>query len=152
MRTRIKQFFLLGFLPLLISSCSSLEQITIGEIKNFEFVGINNNILEVKVGIPVDNPSIYPLTITHLDLRTSLNGRYIGKIILDEPVKFKSRTNQVYDLPVKVQLSNIFVTAFIMVNLKQGAVNKVKFEGTGNGKSLLIPKEIPINHEIEIKM
>lgn len=147
---KLNRLLLLFLFALVFSSCGELENIEFGNPEQVKVQGFEDNNLNVSLKIPVNNPSIYPIKITDIDLRVYLDGKYIGKLIVDENIKINSKSSKLYDLPVKVRLSNILGAAFLMMNLKQGQKVEVKFTGTVTGKSLLIKKTIDVDETTQI--
>ncbi|MCG8699230.1 MAG: LEA type 2 family protein [Bacteroidales bacterium] len=146
------RYTLIVIVSILITSCASFEDIKIGDIQNLKVNGIEDNVIKIDVEVPVDNPTLFSFKITSVDIRTTVNGKYIGKLSLNEPIKVKSRRNENYLVPVDVKISNMFVTMFVMMNVKSGSSLKVKLEGTAQGQSMLIKKEYPIEEVIDIKL
>lgn len=144
---KIVSFLLLIFL---FSSCGKFENIEFGEPQDFKVQGFEDNHLLVNVNVPVENPTIYRIKLTNIDVRVFLNGKYIGKLLIDDNVVIKGNENRIYELPVKVRLNNLLGAAFIMMNLKKGQSVEVKFEGTITAKTMLIKKNIEIDDKVNI--
>ncbi|HBH49941.1 MAG TPA: hypothetical protein DDX98_14950 [Bacteroidales bacterium] len=143
-------FIFLLFTTLLLVSCSNLEKIEIGDPEEVKIQGFEDNYLKVAVKIPVHNPSLHKIKIQEIDVRVYLDGRYIGKLIVDDSILVNRKETKVYDLPVKIRLANVLTTAFIMMNTKQGDQIEVRFEGKIKAKSMLISKEFPIDQSRQI--
>ncbi len=148
-RIFIKVLPVLFIIPLL-TSCGNFENIKIGEPESIKVQGFEGNYVKFDVRIPIDNPTTHRIRIEEIDLKVTLNGRYIGKLFVDEDIVIKPKRKQMYDLPVKVRMSNILNTAFIMMTLKEGQHVPVKFEGKIVAKSMLIRKTIEINEERKV--
>lgn len=136
---------ILLFIAILFTSCGNFENINIGEPNEFTVKGFEENHLLVNVNVPVENPTIHKIKIKELDIRVFLNGRYIGKLFIDENIVIKGKESRIYELPVKVRLNNLLGAAFIMMNLKKGQRVDVKFEGTVTGKTLIFKKVVEID-------
>ena len=145
-------FYLCILITVGLTACSSFENIKIGDIKQYEIQKFEDNELKVRLVIPVENPTIFPFKIESADLRTTINGRYIGKLELDTVIKVESKKNKDYQVPVNIKISNILVTAFVMMNIKEDSEIKLKLEGIATGKSLFIRKEYIIDEEFSIKL
>lgn len=144
-----KTLLALLFFPFLIS-CGSFESIKIGDPESVQMQGFEGNFLKFNVRVPIENPTTHRIRIEEIDLKVFLNGRYIGKLIVDENIIIKPKRQHVYDLPVKVRLSNILNTAFIMMTVKKGQSIPVKFEGKVVARSMLIRKTIEVNVERKV--
>jgi LEA14-like dessication related protein len=153
---KMKQFktyiLILIILVPFISSCGGFENIKIGEPESLEVKGFEGNYLNVNVRVPIDNPTSHRVKIQEIDMKVFLNGRYIGKLYVDEDVIIKAGKNKMYDLAVKVRMANILNTAFIMMSLKEGQQVPVRFEGKIVAKSMLMQRTLDINEERMVKI
>ncbi|MBN1118102.1 MAG: LEA type 2 family protein [Bacteroidales bacterium] len=141
-----KHFYLLLIILLpLVSSCGNVEEIVIGEPKEVKVHGFEDNYLVIDVALPVDNPTLHKISIREMDVRVSLNGRYLGKLIVDERLVLKPKSNTVYQIPVKIRMANILETAFLMMNLKKGQTSELNFEGEVKARTLFFLKTVEIN-------
>lgn len=144
-KSRADKLVFIVFTAILFSSCGNFEHINIGEPNEFTVKGFEENYLLVNVNVPVENPTIHKIKIKELDIQVFLNGRYIGKLFIDEKIVINGKENRIYELPVKVRLNNLLGAAFIMMNLKKGQRVDVKFEGTVTGKTLIFKKVVEID-------
>jgi LEA14-like dessication related protein len=140
----------LVLLPLVIS-CGSFDDIVIGEPNEVKVRGFEENFLVVDVALPVSNPTLYPITLKDIDMRVYLNDKYIGKLMLDDKVKIKPKSSEVYHLPVKVRMANVLGTAFIMMTLKKGSSPSFRFEGEVDARGMLIKKTIHVDETKNIE-
>lgn len=138
------------FFTLLFSSCSSLEDIEINEVKGYKINSLKDNVLRAEITLEVENPTLYPITIKDLDLRAQINGRYIGKVILDESIKVKAKQTSDVIVPVSLKISNIMTAAFLMLKLKDTNQLKIEVEGIGHARSFFISKEFEVKESYDI--
>ncbi len=129
----------------LFASCGNFENIEFGDPQDFKVKGFEDNFLMVNVNVPVKNPTIYRINLKEIDVRVFLNGKYIGKLLIDDNVIIKGKESRTCELPVKVRLNNLLGAAFIMMNLKKGQQVEVKFEGTITAKTFLLKKTVEID-------
>ncbi len=146
-----KLFVFLIFFPLFYS-CGNFEEIEIGEPKEVKIRGFEDNLLVFDIGLPVNNPTLYRISIKEMDVRVFLNDKYIGKLLIDEKISIKAKKDTVYYLPVKIRLANVLGTAFIMMNMKKGSQSEVRFEGQIKARALLITKTIDIKETKKINL
>lgn len=144
--------YALAVLMLLLTSCSNIENIIIGDPEEVKIKGFEDNYLKASAKIPVENPSIYNIKIKEIDVKVFLNGRYMGKLVVDDVIKIKRKESMIYDLPVKIRLANLLGAAFVMMNMKQGQEVKVRMEGTVKAQSMLITREFPIDETKIIRL
>ena len=151
-KNKVSAVFCFFILAITVSSCGRFDEIEIGEPQEIQVRGFEENSLVVFAAIPVDNPTIHRIFLKEIDLRVSMNNRYIGKLLVDEKILIKPMHKEVYRLPVKIRLANILNMAFVMMNMKKGQEVNFKFEGTVKVKTMLITKTIPIDETRNIKM
>lgn len=137
-------------MPLLVS-CGNFEQIEIGEPKDLKLRGFQDNYLLVDVAIPIENPTLHHITLREMDVKVFLNNQYIGKLLIDETVKIKPKSDEIYQLPVKIRLANILSTAFIMMNMKPGVSADLRFEGEVVAGTRIFKKSLPIKESRKVK-
>lgn len=150
--SKVKLLFVLFASILLFNNCSNIENIEIGEPKEVKINGFEDNYLSISAQIPVENPSNYSIKIKEIDVKVFLNGRYMGKLVVDDVIKIKRKETLVYDLPVKIRLANILGAAFVMMNMKQGQNIEVRMEGTVKAQSMFITREFPIDETKNIRL
>jgi LEA14-like dessication related protein len=142
---RLKVFLVFALAALVFISCGNFENIEIGEPKEVNVKGFEENFLVIDVVLPVENPTIHSIVIKNIDVRVFLQNKYIGKLVVDENIRIKPKSNTTYELPVKVRLANLLGAAFIMMNLKKGSESDIRLEGEIQARSLFITKTVEIN-------
>ena len=135
---------------ILFSSCSSFEDIEVEGVKAYTIKSLKDNELKVDLKLEVKNPTLYPITLKDLDLRTQINGRYIGKVHLDEKIKIKAKRESEVVVPVTLKISNIMASAFLMLNMKKTDQLKIDLEGKVKARSYLINKEVEIKESLDL--
>lgn len=132
------------------SSCTHFSDIKIGDVKNVEVRGFEDNSFVIAVKLDVDNPTMHNLKITDINTKVFINNQYIGKILSDEPIVFSKKTSAEYSIVLKVRLSNILGTAFTMMQLSAGNKVNVRLEGELTVHSFILKKKIPVNETRQI--
>jgi LEA14-like dessication related protein len=148
---RLKKYLFIFFIVPVFISCGNFENIEIGEPKEFSVKGFEENFLVVDVVLPVNNPTIHTIVIKNIDVRVFLKNKYIGKLVVEDNIRIKPKSNTSYELPVKVRLANLLGAAFIMMNLKKGSESEVRLEGEIQARSLFIKKTIQINENRKMR-
>jgi LEA14-like dessication related protein len=144
----------LKFLIVLIclSSCKGFSDIKIGEIKNMEIKGFEENSFVFSVKLNVNNPTNHKITVTNIDAKVYLNNQYIGKLLSSEKIIFSAKKADDYTIRLKVRLSNILGTAFTMMQLNEGNRVNFRIEGVVSARSFIILKKIPVSESRDIKI
>lgn len=151
-RKQLYRFLQLFALVTLFSACGNIENIVIGDPEEVQVKGFEDNYLTVTAKIPVENPSIYTIKIEEIDVKVFLNGRYMGKLVVDDVIKIKRKESLTYDLPVKIRLANLFGAAFVMMNMKQGQEVNIRLQGTITAKSMFITRKFDIDESKKLRL
>lgn len=148
--TKIYRLFLVVIVPLLLTGCGKFEDIQIGDITGAKFAGFMDNSLAFNVDIPVTNPTNLTFKVKEVNLKTTVNGDYLGKILSDDMVKIPARSDETQHFLVKVHLTNIFrgATAFNQFSKHQRL--NVEIDGYIKVHSLLMSRKIKIHETREI--
>lgn len=156
-RTRLATFhralihFAFLAIVLALSSCGGkVSEIQLGEVHDVKILGFEENSLLLEVSMPIHNPSMHKIKVSEVDLKTYLNGTYIGRMQVDDQIVIKRKKNSNVTLPIKIRLSNVLASAFIMMNMKSGEAVHVKFEGSVLAKSMIFKRRIEVNETRQV--
>ena len=94
-------------LLLLLSSCADFKDIEVGEPEDIKIKGIRDNVVRLGVKIPVKNPSSFNFRIKEINLKTSVNNQYLGRIVSDNIIVIPAKSNEIYNLNLKLKIANI---------------------------------------------
>ena len=87
MRRKLCSIWLLGCFTFLLFSCSGIEEIKVGNIRNIELKGINNNVIDVELTLPVENPNSFNVKLKDANLKVTNVETLVGTITqMDEIV------------------------------------------------------------------
>lgn len=137
---------------LVFSSCSGFSDISVGDIQSFNVDGFEGNSLVIRLSVPVKNPTVHRIKISDLDAKVFMNGTYLGKVKLSEPLIIEKKTNKSYDLKLNVRIVNLLGSAFAMMNIGHGQTVHLRAEGYFSAKSMLLKKKIKINEDRNVTL
>lgn len=132
------------FMAITISSCINLEELQIGEIKNIQMKGLNNNLITLQITVPIQNPNPYRLKIKGGDLKVSVNNNEIGKIKQMENLVISAKSSKDYDIRIVVEITNITGGLASAYRLVQGNNADIRLTGKIKVQSFLYFKSIEI--------
>ena len=138
------------FVTLCIVSCGIFSKLTVGNINALSVKGIENNALVTSVRIPVENPTMYKITVTEFDSKVFINDQYLGKFIMADKIVFPSKSDDVYNVDFNIRLANLFGAALTMMNLRRGQRITIRLEGELTARSALMRRKIPIHETREV--
>jgi hypothetical protein len=104
MSRRLFSIWLLGCFTFLLFSCSGIEEIKVGNIRNIELKGINNNVIDVELTLPVENPNSFNVKLKDANLEVTNVETLIGTITQMDEIVISAKTTKDYTIHVKVTL------------------------------------------------
>lgn len=144
------KIFLFLIVGTLLTSCGNFSKIVIGEISGVSIKGLEDNALVVAVRLPVENPTMYKITVTELDSKVFMNDQYLGKIIMEEKIVFPAKSHETHEIDLNIRLANIFSAAITMMKLRSGQRIRFRLEGELTARSALLKRKIPFSEKREV--
>jgi LEA14-like dessication related protein len=142
---------LLFIIPLIIISCSGITEVEITDVKNVEFKGFENNLVNLSLEVVVNNPNSFNIKVNEMNFKIYANNVYLGRIQSNTQTVIKRKTKMSYPMELQLRLANIFTGFSTFLSIKNSGTANVKLEGTVTGRSLLWKKTIDINESRSIK-
>jgi len=143
MKNRLYSIFVLLIPVMLLVGCSGIQELKIGNIRNFELKGMKNNILDVEITVPVENPNVFKVRLNDADFRVTNGATLIGTMKQVDDVVIASKSKKDYPIRLKVELSSFKNNLFGIYSLFQSRPD-LRLSGTINVHSLLYRKKIEV--------
>ena len=143
-KAKIGLVFTVIFISTVLTSCFSLQELKIGEIKNIQMKGLNNNLITLQITLPIENPNPYRLKIKSSDLKVVVNKNEVGKIKQMENLIIPGKSSKDYDVRVVVEITNIAGGLMSAYKLVQGSNADIRLSGKIKVQSFLYFKTIDI--------
>jgi LEA14-like dessication related protein len=137
-------------LLLLLSCCADFKDIEVGEPDDITIKGLRDNVLKLEVKIPVTNPSSFSFRIKEINIKTSVNNHYLGRLVSDHIIVIPAKSNEIHNLNLELKIANIIQGISIMLDILRDNNVTFQVEGYIKFKSLLINKKINIKDTIII--
>ncbi len=137
-------------LILILSGCGNFKDIEVGEPDNIKIKGFRDNVLNLEVRVPVTNPSSVSFKIKEINLKTSVNDHYLGRLISDEVIIIPANSSEIHNFNLKLRIANIIQGISVFLEILRDDNIKFQIEGYIKFKSLLIKKKINIKETIFI--
>ena len=145
------KFLLPVLAALLFTSCLSYKEVELVDITDVEVEKFDAKGVSVRVDAMIANPNGYKIHVLDPDVDLFLNGKFVGKGILDTALVLDKKSTRVYSVPLHADLKG---GSLLMVMLS-GAMNGGKYllgaKGTVVGKAGLIRKRFPFELEEELE-
>jgi len=131
---------------LTLTSCQ-YDEVEISDIRKFRIDKVDNNRIHFSFDIKLRNPNNYALKVSSTDLVCELNGRNLGNLYLDEPVKVPAGNNDYISIhsSVKTEGAANNVLPILLGSLLNRAID-VRLTGEVKGGAFIFPKTIQIDH------
>lgn len=147
MSKSINQIVSILLLILLISGCSSVKEIQIGDIKDVRLKSIENNLVGLELELPVTNPGNFKIKIIDMDFDISINGKHLGKMTNPEKIVIPSKFDNIQTFPVQLELSNFLSGALSMYRLRNMKNLEIQITGKVKARSFLYIKTIDVDEK-----
>ncbi|MFW6326721.1 MAG: hypothetical protein ACOC2F_00255 [Bacteroidota bacterium] len=144
----MRNIVLFFVLALLTMSCNVGDKIFVGEPQDVEFRGINNNNIKIVAKMPITNNNAFRVKIKDVNLEARIDGKFLGTVSCAEAVIIKGNTDDVYEIPLQLEIKNIILGAATIYRLRQNREKpSLSLEGEILTSGLLLRKKIPIKEE-----
>jgi len=140
-----KLFPIILAIALLVSSCT-FKDIELVEMNNFKIIEFSEKKAQAEVVLTLKNSNNFAVTLSKVDVELMVNDSDVGKIKLDEKIRFPKNStttksfiiNGDYD---KIQ-KNLMGNAFSIMLSK-----KIKLSGKGyvKGKAMMVGKKVDVD-------
>ncbi len=127
-----------------IVSCAKIEEIKVGDVREVTFSGLHDNVITLKIMVPIENPNSFNLRIKAADLKVLMGDKEIGKVRQIDELIILKKSEQDYPVTVAIELSNvkeIMSSALMMIS---GGIHDLHLTGTVVVSSFLYSKKIKI--------
>lgn len=143
----INQIVSILLLTILISGCSSVKEIQIGDIKDVRLNSIENNLVGLELDLPVTNPGNFKIKIIDMDFDISVNGKHLGKMTNPEKIMIPSKYDNIQTFPVQIELTNILSGALSIYRLRNMKNFEIQITGKVKARSFLYIKTIDVDEK-----
>lgn len=134
-------------IPLLLLSCKGVNDIRFTGVDDFEFRGMQNNKINFSASVGVSNPSSIGFKVSEVNLKTSIDGVYIGTLTSDNTIRVAARSDSAYKMDFTVNLSNLITGASTLYNASRKKKVEVELNGFVKARSWLTVKKVDVNEK-----
>jgi hypothetical protein len=141
---------LLLFLLILLSGCKGVEDIAMTGISDFEFKGINNDLISFSAVVGVSNPSRVGFHISELNVKTMADGNYIGILSTTDKIRIPARSDTSYRMNFTLKLANILTGASSLYGLSRKKEVMVELQGYVKSRSFIATRKTQIKESRKV--
>src|SRR5512145_2063026 len=143
----VANYALLMLIPLLVLSCKGVNDISFTGVDDFVFRGMENSKISFSATVGVSNPSSIGFRVSEVNLKTSIDGVYIGTLTSDNTIRVPARTDSTYNMDFTVNLSNLITGASTLYNASRKKKVEVEMNGFVKARSWLTVKKVDVNEK-----
>jgi len=145
MQTQHHFFIALLFIVTILTSCRGVQDIQITGVNGFELKGMENNRVSFSANIGVINPASLGFKISEVNLKTSIDGSFIGSLTTSNQVKIPARSDSTYHMNFSLELANLLTGASTLYNMSRKKQVTVNMQGYVKARSWFTVKKIDVN-------
>ena len=129
---------------ILLISCKGVDEISFTGIDNVKFLGVNNNLVSFSADIGIHNPSTAGFRIKEVNLKTSVDGNFIGTLVTLNPVKIKARRDSSYHADFALEIANMITGSSALYGAMRKKQVTVEMQGHVKACSFLTVRKIDV--------
>ena len=137
---------------LIITSCKGVDEITFTGIDNVILQGLENNKVKFSADVGIHNPSSANFRISEVNLKTSIDGSFIGTLTTNDAVKIKAKTDSAYHTGFTLEIANLVSGASTLYGLQHKKQVTVEMQGYVKARSWLAFRKIDVSEKQIVDM
>jgi len=138
-------YFLL--LSALLLSCKGVDDISFKGVDNVALIGMEDNRINFSADIAVFNPSSLGFRISEVNLKTSVDGIFLGTLTTIDPVKIKARSDTSYHAVFSLEMANIITGASTLYGLQRKKQITIEMQGFVKARSWMTSRKIDVTEK-----
>lgn len=132
---------------IMLLSCKGVDDIRFTGVSNVQFLGIENNTVNFTADIGVHNPSSTNFRIREVNLKTSIDGNFIGTLTTINPVRIKAKSDSLYHADFSLEVANMLTSASTLYGLMNKKQVTVEMKGYVSARSFLAFKKVDVSEK-----
>jgi len=136
-------------LIVLLTACAEVSDVQLTGISGFEFKGMENNAFSFSADVGVSNPSSVGFTVSEVNLKTIVDGNFIGTLSANDKIKIRAHSDTSYHLNFSLTMANLITGASTIYSLSRKKQVKVEMQGYVKARSWFTVRKIDV-HESQV--
>jgi LEA14-like dessication related protein len=145
------RLFLLLLLILPVA-CVSVSDLKIGQIKDVQVAKVDGNAIDVSLSMPVENQNSFSIKVKNANLDVYANDKLIGMVQQIDPLVFPGKSNSIYVIKMKVNLSVSMVSLLPLMNVLGGKPPVVRLKGSLKVGGFLLLRTVQVDQLIPLRL
>lgn len=130
---------------LLASSCSKQHLVQIGQLKNLNVLGFEENALSCQAELEIDNRHFLPFKLDAGELNLYSSNKVLGTIEISKPLRIKALLKKTYRIDFKLKIRNTQNGLSSLIQKFFGKSINYRIVGNIHAHSFLMNKDISID-------
>jgi LEA14-like dessication related protein len=131
----------------LLPSCKDFDKIEFTGVDKFVLKGMENNKVTFMAGIGVRNPSSVSFKVSAINLKTIVDGNYIGTLTADNMVRIPARSDSSYRMDFSLELASSLTALSNLYNLSQKKQVTIEMQGYVKARSHLVGRKVEVKEK-----
>jgi LEA14-like dessication related protein len=147
-----RSLHLLLVFALILTSCKGLHNVTFTGVKDFNLKGMAANQVNFDASVGVQNPSSVSFKVSEVNLKTTIDGNFIGTLKSDDLVRVPARSDSFYYMSFSLQMANLLAGASTLYGLSHKKQINVEMQGYVKARSWFTTKKVKIHesHTLDV--
>jgi LEA14-like dessication related protein len=108
---------------------------------------MENNKVTFMAGIGVRNPSSVSFKVSAINLKTIVDGNYIGTLTADNMVRIPARSDSSYRMDFSLELASSLTALSNLYNLSQKKQVTIEMQGYVKARSHLVGRKVEVKEK-----
>jgi len=131
-------------LILLLTACGKVSDVQFTGVSGVEFKGMENNALSFSADVGVSNPSSVGFTVSEVNLKTIVDGNFIGTLSAGDKVRIRAHSDTSYHMNFSLTMANLLTGASSLYSLSRKKQVKVELQGYVKARSWFTVRKVDI--------
>jgi LEA14-like dessication related protein len=135
-----------------LTGCKGVEDISMTGISGFEFRSLENNTVSFSAVIGVSNPSSAAFRVSEVNVKTLVDGYFLGTLTTIDKVRIPARSDSSYRMNFTLSMANLLTGASSLYGLSRKKQVNIELQGYIKARSWLYTKktEIKENRTVDV--
>ncbi len=130
---------------IVVAGCKGVEDIAMTGISGVEFKGIEDNTVSFSAMVGVSNPSSASFRVSEVNLRTLVDGNFLGTLTTNDRIRIPARSDSSYHVNFNLNMANILSGSSSLYNISRKKQVNLEVQGYIKARSWLVVKRTEIN-------
>lgn len=141
----MKPFRILLLAPLFLISCGRTDEIRLTGVNDFSFKGFEEGTVTFAALVGVSNPSGIAFRITDMNLKTAVNGNYLGDLKTADKIRIPARSDSTYQMTFTLTINNMLANMASIYALSRQKQVQIDLKGEVMARTWIGKKKVEVS-------